>query len=431
MTSLTYRQLREAVGGSGVALRLRSRLQPAGGPGTPVFPPTYSVADRARTRYAVEGPRPQSDETTERASRYDRVVLDSVASQANRLEAALESGWEAGELSFPVPYVDFSGERDLADLDRITSLEAPHRIADAIFRDSLLDGTLFRLSDIGMAVTEARPGSAAGLFTYCPTALLFGQWDSTGPKGGLGSKFQRCLVSEIVGHDVQLGVKVGSRIDPLQIEKGSAVVYAAADSDEEWTLDGAAARHDKKDKPVPFDRTGRQGEPGRPSMINHGNVTPSIDTKAGGAVIDHATQTLVLSLAALRKLRFPVDVDGEMIPRDQRREAETAARTALAALGVAAAAYQAQMDHDLRSGCLLVPEAPTTFELLGRDGGDPVTFDLDIAASAQLLAEAEERTAAAGLAWHADEVRLRPAPKLVELVNRSRDLIAAEEAEQP
>jgi hypothetical protein len=30
-------------------------------------------------------------------------------------------------------------------------------------------------------------------------------WDSTGPKGGLGPKFERAMVSEIVGIDAEVG----------------------------------------------------------------------------------------------------------------------------------------------------------------------------------------------------------------------------------
>lgn len=427
MGNLDYERLRSAVAGDSVAIRLNARLQPAGGNGTPVYPPTYST-DGARTKYAVEGPRPRDDQPIREADRYDRVVLDSVASQANRLEGALEMAWEAGELTFPVAYVDFSGAEGLADLDRITVLEAPHRIADAIFRDSLLDGTLFRLSDVGVAVTEATPRSAAAMLRYCPTALLFGQWDSTGPKGGLGSKFQRALVSEIVGHDVQLGVKVGSRIDPLQIERDAAEIYQAADSNEEWTLDPADAAIENS-KPKLFDRTGAQGSKGRPSMINHGNVTPTKDTEAGGVVIDHATQTLVISLAALRKLRFPVSADGEPLDRDSPRDAETAARTAVAALGVAALSYQVETDHDLRSRCLLIYENPPTLELLGRNGEGPEVFDIDASTVPALVKTASEAAAAAGLGWTDEELRLIPAPKLADLIRRSRAVAAEEPAD--
>ena len=86
------------------------------------------------------------------------VLLDSVASQANRAELALLEGWELSELDFPVPYVDFSQDDEVGDIGKLTVLEAPHRLADAIFRDSLLGGTLFRLSEVGRAVTDAQPG---------------------------------------------------------------------------------------------------------------------------------------------------------------------------------------------------------------------------------------------------------------------------------
>ena len=143
MSELTFERLRDAVAGGAVALRSRTTLQPAGGEGDKVFPPSYSVDGRAAHKYAVEEHRiGDSDKVS------TTVLLDSVASQANRAELALLEGWERGELAFPVPYVDFSGDGGVTDYDRLTVLEAPHRLADAIFRDSLLDGTLFRLSDI-------------------------------------------------------------------------------------------------------------------------------------------------------------------------------------------------------------------------------------------------------------------------------------------
>ena len=150
------------------------------------------------------------------------VLLDSVASQANRAELALLEGWERGALLFPVPYVDFSDDGGVTDYDKLTVLEAPHRLADAIFRDSLLDGTLFRLSDVGRAITDATPRNATDLYRYSPTSLLFGMWDSTGPKGGLGSKFQRAYVSEIVGFDAKVGNKVEQPYRPAADREGCA-----------------------------------------------------------------------------------------------------------------------------------------------------------------------------------------------------------------
>ena len=400
MAELTIERLSEAVAGGAVALRSIMRLQPVDGPGGKVFPPTYAVT--AENKYAVE--ERQVDDRV-----VTTVLLDSVASQANRAELALLEGWEAGELSFPVPYVDFTDEPGVEDLGRITVLQAPHRLADAIFRDSLLGGTLFRLSDIGQAITEARPGNATDLFRYAPTALLFGQWDSTGPKGGLGSKFQRAYVSEIVGLDAQIGRKVGSRIDPLQIERDAAVVYEHADPQQRWTLDPKEAVQDKG-KPKPA------GGDGRPSEINHGNIAPSIDSQAGGVTIAEAKQTTVLSLAALRRLRFV----------GKSRDAEVAARTAIAALGVAAIAYGHEADHDLRSRCLLIPQHPPVIEMVGRGGGSPDVVSVDRESAAQLLSEAAALAARSGNAWEEAEIALKPAPKLVELLRRSREVSARE-----
>ena len=402
MPELTFDKLRRAVAGEAVALRSKTTLQPAGGPGDKVFPPTYAVT--SSHKYATEERR-LGDKVSE------VVLLDSVASQANRAELALLEGWELGDLEFPVPFVDFTIDDEVADIGKLTVLEAPHRLADAIFRDSLLDDTLFRLSDIGRAITDAQPRNAAALFRYSPTGLLFGMWDSTGPKGGLGSKFQRAYVSEIVGLDAKVGRKVGSRLDPLQIEREAAGrnIYAHSDPDQVWTLDASEAA-DKKGKPEV------KGD-GRPSEINHGNVAPSIDAQAGGVTISQAVQTTVISLAALRRLRFA----------GHDRTAETAARTAVAALGVASIAYQHEMDHDLRSRCLLIPDHPPRIELVGRDGSPAETVDIDKPVAKTLLDQAAAYAAEQGIGWETEEIGLTPAPKLIELIKRSRAVSAAQQ----
>ena len=413
MPQLTFEQLRGAVAGDAVALRSRMTLQPAGGEGDKVFPPSYAVDGRADHKYAVE-----ERQVGESDKLSTTVLLDSVASQANRAELALLEGWEQGELVFPVPYVDFAEDDGVTDYERLTVLEAPHRLADAIFRDSLLDGTLFRLSDIGRAITDATPRNATDLFRYSPTSLLFGMWDSTGPKGGLGSKFQRAYVSEIVGFDATVGKKVGSRIDPLQIEKVASEdrVFNSADRDEVWTDDPDNAEKDTKDNPVLATRSSEKGEPGQPSKINHGNIPPSIDALAGGVTISKARQTTLISFAALRRLRF----------KGFSREAETAARSAIAALGVAAIAYQYETDFDLRSRCLLLPTHPPRLELLSRDGSAGEVVDVDRTTASGILSAAVTHADAAGVGWETDRIRLVPAPKLVELIRRSRKVSATE-----
>ena len=414
MPQLTFERLREAVAGGAVALRSRLTLLPAGGDGDKVFPPSYHVDNRADHKYAVE-----ERQVGDAGEATTTVLLDSVASQANRAELALLDGWEANELAFPVPYVDFSDDGGLTDYDKLTVLETPHRLADAIFRDSLLDGTLFRLSDIGQAITDASPRNATDLFRYSPTALLFGQWDSTGPKGGLGSKFQRAYVSEIVGFNAAVGKKVGSRIDPLQIEKVATEdrVFNSQDATEVWTHDANSAEV-KKGKPVHASRGSDSGEAGQPSKINHGNVAPSIDAIAGGVTISKAMQTTLISFAALRRLRF----------KGHGRDARTAACTAVAALGVAAIAYQYEMDFDLRSRCLLLPSHPPRLELLGRDGSAHEEVAVDCKGAAQLVSDAASYASEMGIGWESNEVRLVPAPKLIELIRRSRKVSASEQS---
>lgn len=409
--TITYDELRDAVAGPGIGIRARTVLEPLGGPGDKVFPATYGVDRGAETKYAVERRRVGTDTV-------EAVVLDSVASQANRFELALLDAYRGAEMSIPVVSVDFRDVEGLERFDRISSLEAPHRIFDAILRDSLLNGVLFRLSDVGQGVTEASVKNAAAMFQHSPTTLLFGGWDSTGPKGGRGNKFERAITSEIVGLGVVRGVKTSSRIDPLGIEKTAGLLYFAEDGT--WTLDESEARKDKKSgKPELYKGAG-EGDAGRPSIANLGNITPSIDRLAGGVTVDQIVATTVISFAQLRRLRFPVDAARAILDGERRRVAEVAARTALAALGLAATVLAFEEGFDLRSRCVLVADGDLSFELLRRGSSPSSSFDLDRGQALDLVSTAATVAADAGLSWSADELILKPTDRLVELVKRSQ-----------
>ena len=114
--NLEYPQLKEAVSSKAVAIRLQTILQPAGGPGDKVFPPTYA-GDQGSQQYPEEKRRLASGEVV------DCVLLDSVASQANRFEEALIQAYDLGKLKFPLLEIDLSSE--FPDIGRITSLDAP------------------------------------------------------------------------------------------------------------------------------------------------------------------------------------------------------------------------------------------------------------------------------------------------------------------
>lgn len=418
MSPLDLEALTAFVVDSGVAIRVRQRLQPAGGVGDKVFPPTYATGDSA-LKYAGETRRVDGNDVPV-------VLLDSVASQANRMEEALLAAWERKELVFPVIGVDFSDDAELADLGSVTSLQAPHRIADAILRDSTNgDGTLlFRDMPEGRAFTEATVKNATAVYRLCPTALIFGVWDSTGPKGGLGAKFQRALTSEIVAIGASPGRKVGSRIDPLGIQ-ANVPIFHHKDNESDWTIDIADARHEKG-KPVPFSRKGAEGK-GKASAVNHSNIAPTIDAFSGGVTFDTALQTVVLSLPALRRLRFATGLDGQSLTN--RGAAENAARVALAVLALAAVVHQRAHGYDLRSRCLLVPDGPLTLELVAIDGSAKEA-SLSVADVNELFKQVQERATAVGMGWDREPVKLKPAPKLVALVKRSRAEAVAATSEE-
>lgn len=407
---LKYDQLKQLVSGDTVAIRGTATLEPAGGPGDKIFPPTHAVDDKNKkpgAKYAFETRRIDGHDVT-------CVLIDSVQSQANRMEDALQALWDEKHIALPVVSVDFSSIAP--EVGRITSLSAPHRIADALLRDSLLDGQLFRLSGIGRSFTNASTKDATALFKVCPTGLVFGLWDSTGPKGGLGAKFQRALVSEIVGINAAHGSKTACRIDPLNILKKASDIYVAVDNNERWTTDIEQAKKYENDE-----KEHKQGDPikfgkeGKPSEVNHGNVTPSIDLIAGGVTIDEARHTVVLSLASLRRLGFSTGANE--------------ARTVLAALGLLAVLAAESRGHDLRSRCLLVPKKGCALKLeaVARDGSATLV-DLDLAGAIALYNEAVgnlpggiefDKPAGEALA------ELQPSPKLADLVKKSRELAEA------
>ena len=392
--TIDLQTLKTAIDGAAAAFRCVTDYQPAGGPGDKVFPPTYEGG-----KYATEE---RIDPET--GERRPCVLLDSVQSQANRMELALLEAHRAEKVELPLLVTRFNQEELLRKFT-VTSLEAPHRIADALFRDSLLKGTIFRKSALGATLDVADIRNATDIFRLCPTALLFGLWDSTGPRGGLGCKFQRAIVSEIVGYDAVLGKKTASRIDPAEIRLGAGTLYkreSESDDAPHWTL------NEQDDK--------RKLKTGRPSEANHSNIPPTITE--GGFTISKARQTTTLSLAVLRRLRFPLSGAA-----DSDRAADLAARTALAALGLAAGTL-ARVDTDLRSRCQLFAVQKPVWELLNRPGEPPQKFDLSPEDALNLLQKTITEAKKAGLPWEG-KIELTPSDELVELVRRSQELASA------
>jgi len=300
---------------------------------------------------------------------------------------------------------------------------------------------------------------------------VFGMWDSTGPKGGLGPKFERAMVSEVVGIGAEFGIKTQSRVDPLitttrgmvlyqkkgggwTLDEAEAIVQYQRKDGGGWTLDEAEASPNAKKLPVKI------GKEGKVSEANLGNVTPSfhkytrgaegidplgagrIDvnysirsnadefhvrnqsrTEAGaaregqiapgGVTVEHAEQTTTLSLICLRRLRFPVD-------GQENAEADVTARTVLAALGLCAATLAFESGMGLRSRCLLWPDGPMEWELLARPGETPQKFSLTGDEAVALLNDAIESAEKISLPWESEPVVLKPSAQLLKLVRLSQ-----------
>jgi CRISPR-associated protein Csb1 len=380
------------------ALRRRQPLQPVGGKGDKIFPPTYPAEERNGVpRHVYERRRVDDGEKW-------CALVDSVQSQANRLEDCLLAAIRDG-VSIPHVVVDFTNAR-LEGLTEITSLDAPHRVYDAILRDSLLNDEPFMSSVVGQRLAKATPADATALLETSPTALLFGAWHSTGEGGGIGAKFARNLVSEIVAIDVPVdevvanqrtgeleartaGRRTGSRIDPLGVLR-KVDVYKGESG---WDTNEKGA--------------GKKAKKVRPSEINHGNIAPSVEPL--GITCDHLEHTFVLSFAALRRLHFG------------NASRNVAGRGLLAALGILAMTEQDARGYALRSRCDLVCDGRAPLEVVHPDG-TTMNLEVEREAARALYEDARRLAVEAGFELLETPLRLTPQEKLVTIVRQSQEL---------
>ena len=111
--TLSYDDLKTAVAGSAAAFRLTLKLEAVS---PKVFPPTY------------EGGKYATEDRNIGGQKVPCVLLDSVPSQANRMELALQDASDGGLIQLPVVSVDFTAV-DNPGIPKITSAPspAPHR----------------------------------------------------------------------------------------------------------------------------------------------------------------------------------------------------------------------------------------------------------------------------------------------------------------
>jgi CRISPR-associated protein Csb1 len=372
---------------SAQALRSSVALQPVDGPGGRIFPPTYPLSDDQARRVGQK-----FCHVVERASEGRiRVLVDSVASQANRQEAALVAARNSGRIKFSDVYVDLSGAS--TDVPRLSATEMPHRLSDAILRDSEIGGVQFGKSELGRQILSATAANLTPFIEASPTSLVFGCWFS---QHGLARQFrvQRSTTSEVWADNALLGQAVGSRIDPLGIER--LKLFEAADGD--WTaLESKAVQSKGKAK---------QHQKKRPSEVVHGNIAPTI--REQGITAESITLRWALPLAAVRRLKFG------------GAERDPAGQAYVAALGILGRVLDHECGYSLRSRCDLISTGPLKIDIIGMDGAiksRPITPKDALA----FLAEAEAGMKAAGIKLH-QKIDAKPSQKLIDLLaaNRAR-----------
>ena len=233
-------------------IRVTATYEPAGGSGSRVYPPTYPQDGRP-TPYLLE------ERMCDGKLRPD-VVLDTVPSQANRAEESLLRARRAGRVELPLLELRHTGEAPVV----LTSLEFPHRYADAYLRDSRLGGEKFDGTELGRSMLASTLTDATGLFTHDPGSLVFGAWNSH--RKGRQQKFPRIYASEVVGWDPQPGQRAAGRLDPLNLV-GAAKPVAGGDWD--------------------YGPLGEKVKGERLSEIGHGNIAPG--QQHGGMTISSAS----------------------------------------------------------------------------------------------------------------------------------------------
>ena len=174
------------------AIVVKAVYQPVGGAGGTVMPPTYPVANSERdpnAKYLI-------GERLADGEQRRTVVIDQEPSQANRVEEALRNARDAGRLRLPM--FELRAVTPAGEI-RLTSLDFPHRYADAYLRDSTVGGVRFDLSPVGQRLRATTVADVRPLYEREPCSLLLGAWDSH--RKGRWPRFARLYAAMMYGLD--------------------------------------------------------------------------------------------------------------------------------------------------------------------------------------------------------------------------------------
>lgn len=304
-----------------VALHLRQLLVPVEGPGSVIFPPTYA-----------DSPQNQRDlgyNIDELSDGTKIAIIDSVGSQANRMEATFLPA-KADEPENPQAKLIPQIEIRYGNEKSISLLEAGHRLGDAIVRST-------ELKDRARAAFEAYLDrkDIAPLAKLAPTSLVFGVWDSRGTH----ARLPRIVQATIRAEDIEVLTR-SAQYNP-------ALDYTALEVFSET------------------EREKSEGDPKSP-LAQRGFVpVPAVKTHGGIIARGGIQRNVTVNLIALRRL-----------------EGENGQALRRYILGLALVAATSPMDGFLRAGCLLTPDPNSKgmWHSIDRDGKrTPVALDEEIA----------------------------------------------------
>lgn len=341
-------------------IRIDTELEPLAGAGAPVKPAVYEGG-----KYQEDRRWQESDDTESTPV----IVIDNVPSQANRLEDALRQHRET--TGIPELVLDLSELTGLpAHLSKqLSSLQFPHRNADAYLRDALLDGQDFLKTPLGDVLFAATPQACGALVEWFPQSLLYGFWQSHLGKKKANTKHARAWVSEIIGwRPASVETKnMGLKGDPLNLTTGE-VVTSNKDDRTKWDV---GQRKDVEG-----------GQTDKLSEIGHGQVPfmrEERDRPLPAAAVSFArvTQRATISFAQLRRLSLGTGA----------ADADAAVRALLVALGLHAHQLAFGRGFALRSGGELRPKE-RSLTWLGAGGDAPCDLG-DAEATLALLQEAK------------------------------------------
>ena len=351
-------------------LSITRELQPLGGRGDVVAPPTFAQAEGDE-----KGPRYVWSER--RADEGDRTVktclLDSPASQANRIEESLLGLVRTGALTLPLHRMKVPG------IGELTDLEFPHRAYDAAVGTArLADGSEWKKSDVAKQIREASRKDAAALLEHAPLILVLGGWDShsgTDANAWQG-RHEKAVWSKVVAIDAFSIRRPGGRLDPMGLPSREAV--------------------DLGDGSKPLSKQGL------------GVVPPAMDKYPRLSIaMQHAEQRSVVSFGVFRKIGFGGDGKDDV------------ARDFLAALGILGLAALHRDGGHLRSECDLVCERTDGWRIRRDDSPDEALSGITVECALKVVAAARDRFPSSGLSYRTEPIDLTIHENLVAALGRS------------